>query len=368
MTAPELITAEKSKFSEMVKHFSPAWFACVMGTGGLANLLYLLSLLSSSLAFLKPMALILFWLNIVLFIVIIVPWLLRWFIHFNSLLSDLTHPMMSNFFVTMPAAAVVLGTNFFVIGKEYFADSFLDGLGLIMWIVGAILTLAISVFVMFNIFSQDNIDVEHINFSWFIPPVVGALLPMLGKWLVSAYLITNTGLPQTINLLDLVYYGISITLFVILSGVLLNRFVFNKFPKDALLPTFWIILGPVGLGSAALMDLSDSAKALNLINSVDTLKLVAIIFWGFGLWALLLTLAITFYYLRRGKIPFTLSWWAFIFPLAAYALASYSIYNYTQIKLVYWYTLLLAALLIFLWVLTSVNTISGIIKNKLLLP
>ena len=363
MMAPESMTAEKSKFSEIVKHFSPAWFACVMGTGGLANLLYLLS---SSLAFLKPIALILFWLNIVLFMVIIVPWLLRWFIHFNSLLSDFKHPMISNFFVTMPAAAVVLGTNFFIIGKEYFAGGFIDGLGLVMWIVGAVLTLTISVFVMFNIYSQDNIDIEHVNFSWFIPPVVGALLPMLGKWLVNAYLITNTGLTQTINLLDLIYYGISITLFVILAGVVLNRFVFNKLPKDGLLPTFWIILGPVGLGSAALMDLSDSAKALNLINSVDTLKLVAIIFWGFGLWALLLTFAITFFYLRRGRIPFTLSWWAFIFPLAAYALASNSIYNYTKIELVYWYTLLLAALLIFLWVLTSVNTISGIIKNKLL--
>jgi C4-dicarboxylate transporter/malic acid transport protein len=361
MTLPE--TAGKSKFSEMVKHFSPAWFACVMGTGGLANLLYLLH---SNISFLKPLALILFWFNVVLFITIFVPWLLRWFMHFKNLLSDLRHPMMSNFFVTMPAAAVVLGTNFFIIGKEYFAGGFLDGLGLVMWIVGAILILAISVFVIFNIFSQDNIDIEHVNFSWFIPPVVGALLPMLGKWLVSAYLITNTGLAQTINISDLVYYGISITLFIILAGVVLNRFVFNKLPKDGLLPTFWIILGPVGLGSAALMDLSDSAKALNLINSVDTLKLVAIIFWGFGLWALLLTFAITFYYLRRGKIPFTLSWWAFIFPLAAYALASYNIYNYTKIELVYWYTLFLAALLIFLWVITSVNTISGIIKNKLL--
>jgi C4-dicarboxylate transporter/malic acid transport protein len=363
MMAPEVMTAEKSKFSEIVKHFSPAWFACVMGTGGLANLIYLLS---SNLAYLKPIALILFWFNIILFLVIIVPWLLRWFMHFKDLLSDLRHPMMSNFFVTMPAAAVVLGTNFFIIGKEYFAGGFLDGLGLVMWIVGAILTLAISVFVMFNIFSQDNIDVEHVNFSWFIPPVVGALLPMLGKWLVSAYLITNTGLAQTINLLDLVYYGISITLFVILAGVVLNRFVFNKLPKDGLLPTFWIILGPVGLGSAALMDLSDSAKALNLINSVDTLKLVAIIFWGFGLWALLLTFAITFFYLRRGRIPFTLSWWAFIFPLAAYALASNSIYNYTKIELIYGYTLFLAVMLTFLWIVTLANTVIGIIKNKLL--
>ena len=363
MMASKLLTAEKSKFSELVKHFSPAWFAMVMGTGGLANLLYQLS---SGLGFLKPLALILFWLNIVLFIVIIVPWLSRWFIHFKSLLLDLKHPMISNFFVTMPAAAVVLGTNFFIIGKEYFAGGFIDGLGLVMWIIGAVLTLAISVFVMFNIFSQDNIEVEHVNFSWFIPPVVGALLPMLGKWLVNVYLYTNTGLARTINLLDLVYYGISITLFFILAGVVLNRFVFNKLPKDSLLPTFWIILGPVGLGSAALLDLADSAKALNLINSVDTLKLVAIIFWGFGLWALLLIFAITCYYLRRGKIPFTLSWWAFIFPLAAYALASYNIYNYTQLKLVYGYTLFLAVMLMFLWIVTLANTVIGIIKNNLL--
>ena len=139
-------------------------------------------------------------------------------------------------------------------------------------------------------------------------------------------------------------------------------------PRETLLPTFWVILGPVGLGSLALMDLADAAKVLNLVNSVDTLKIVAIIFWGFGLWAILLTIAITFYYLRRGKIPFTLSWWAFIFPLAAYALASYSIYNYTKIELVYWYTLALAALLSFLWVVTMINTLTGIIKRRILYP
>ncbi|MGP8079959.1 MAG: C4-dicarboxylate ABC transporter [Dehalococcoidales bacterium] len=365
MMASELLTAEKSKFSEIVKHFSPAWFACVMGTGGLANLLYQLS---SGLGFLKPLALILFWLNIVLFIMIFIPWLLRWFMHFKPLVSDLRHPMISNFFVTMPAAAVVLGTNFFLIGKEYFARGFIDGLGLTFWIIGGILTLAISVFVMFNAFSQDQIDVEHVNFAWFIPPVVCAVLPLLGKSLVNVYLVVNIGLARSINLVDLVFYGISMTLFIILASVILNRFVFHKLPKDSLLPTFWIILGPVGLGSAALIDLADSAKLLNLIGSVDTLKLIAIIIWGFGLWALLLTIVITCYYLRRGQIPFTLSWWAFIFPLAAYALAGYSIYNYTGIKLVYGYTLFLAVILAFLWIITAVNTVIGVIKNKLLFP
>jgi C4-dicarboxylate transporter/malic acid transport protein len=355
----------KSKFSEIIKQFSPAWFAMVMGTGGLANLLYGLS---AKLSFLKPVAQMLFWFNIFMFVLLLMPWLLRWFMHFKPLTQDLRHPMMSNFFVTMPAAAVVLGTNLFLIGHEYFADGLINGLGLILWAVGGVLTLAVSVFVMFNMFFSESIDPEHVNFSWFIPPVVGAVLPLLGKWLVNAYLFDHTELAKAINLIDLVFYGIAITLFIILAGVILNRFIFNKMPRETLLPTFWVILGPVGLGSLALMDLADAAKVLNLVVSVDTLKIAAIIFWGFGLWSLLLTFAITFYYLRRGKIPFTLSWWAFIFPLAAYALASYSIYNYTKIELVYWYTLLLGILLIFLWVLTSANTILGIIKNKLLFP
>jgi C4-dicarboxylate transporter/malic acid transport protein len=356
---------EKSSFSQIIKHFSPAWFAVVMGTGGLANLLYVLS---AKLSFLKPVAQMLFWLNVFMFVLLLVPWLLRWFMHFKPLAQDLRHPMMSNFFVMMPASAVVLGTNFFIIGKEYFKIGFVSGLGLVLWIVGSILTLAISVFVMFNIFSQENIDLEHVNFSWFIPPVLGALLPILGIWLINAYLVSNLGLAHVINIVDIVFYGIAITLFIILAAVILNRFIFHKMPQDSLLPTFWIILGPVWLGSTALMDLADSAKLLNLVSSVDILKFVAIIFWGFGLWALLLTVSITVYYIRRGKIPFTLSWWAFIFPLAAYALASYNVYDYTKIDLVYWYTLFLAALLTFLWVLTSTNTLVNIFKNKLLFP
>jgi len=120
----------KIEFSEIVKHFLR--LVCLfMGTGGLANLLYLLS---SSLAFLKPIALILFWLNIVLF------WyncsmVLRWFIHFNSLLSDFKHPMISNF--SWPCRRPRLSWELIsLLSKRIFRRRFIDGLGLVMWIVG----------------------------------------------------------------------------------------------------------------------------------------------------------------------------------------------------------------------------------------
>lgn len=87
-------------------------------------------------------------------------------------------------------------------------------------------------------------------------------------------------------------------------------------------PTFWIILGPIGVGTLSLMGIADSSKLLGLISSVDAIKMLSLILWGFGLWAFVLTLAITIKYMRNDGVPFTLSWWAFIFPLAAYTLSS----------------------------------------------
>ena len=54
----------ENDFNSLIKHFSPAWFASVMGTGGFANVLYSLSPHFTSL---KIIAQSLFFLNIFLF-------------------------------------------------------------------------------------------------------------------------------------------------------------------------------------------------------------------------------------------------------------------------------------------------------------
>jgi C4-dicarboxylate transporter/malic acid transport protein. len=100
---------EKISFNDVVRHFSPAWYASVMGTGGLANVLYMLS---GKMTILKPLSVVVFWLNILLFLLLIGPWTARWFLHFDKLKDDLRHPVMSNFFVTMPVGGLILGTNF----------------------------------------------------------------------------------------------------------------------------------------------------------------------------------------------------------------------------------------------------------------
>jgi tellurite resistance protein TehA-like permease len=69
---------ERTNLSRIGKNFPPAWFAVVLGTGGLANVLFQLS---GKVLFLKPIAGGLLWLNAFLYVILIVPWIARWFTH-----------------------------------------------------------------------------------------------------------------------------------------------------------------------------------------------------------------------------------------------------------------------------------------------
>jgi C4-dicarboxylate transporter/malic acid transport protein len=336
-----------------------------MGTGGLVNVLYQLS---PKLTWLEPYVDILFFLNVILFIVLIVPWTLRWFLHFDKVMADLKHSIVSNFFVTMPVGALILGTNMFGVGRQYFSHDFIQWTGLILWIYAVILILIFGVVVVFNMIHKPNVGHEVTNYSWFITPVASIVVPLLGNLLIKDYIQTSIQTAKFINLTDLVFYGVGAMLFVIFSSIVLQRFISHPMPDSVATPTFWIMLGPIGVGTISLMGLADVSRMLGLLSSTDALKFLALIMWGFGLWTFLFVLAISIRYLVKDKIPFSLSWWAFIFPLAAYTLASYSVYLYTKVDAVYWYVIFLAILLSVLWILTLIRSLIGVYNHKLLLP
>ena len=153
---------ERTNLSRIVKNFSPAWFAVVLGTGGLANVLFQLS---GRLLFLKPVAGGLLWLNAFLYVILIGPWIARWFINLQGVIEDLKHPITINFFVTLPAGQVLLAINFLTIGRAEFNTAFAIGLGLVFWAIAISLSLALAVFAMYNLFSMETVPIENINYS-----------------------------------------------------------------------------------------------------------------------------------------------------------------------------------------------------------
>lgn len=349
----------------LIRHFSPAWFAAIMGTGGFANVLYLWS---SFWPASKYLGILLAWLNALLFILFLIPWILRWFSHYDQLKQDLNHPVMGNFFVTMPVGTMILATNAALMGGHFLGQGFIFIASWIAWLIGITGALVLSIYVGYRSFTSEQTPPQALNFAWLITPVASIAIPLIGNPLVGMLKQTGGAGAKTVLLLNLSYYGIGFFLFLFIGAMVLSRLIQHSLPPAAMAPTFWITLGPVGVGAVSLMGLADSAKALGLLASIDTAYLLAAIFWGFGFWALGISLVLSWRYLKQGGIPFSLSWWAFIFPLAAYTMASLKIAGYFSSGLILIYTVLLTLLLAFLWLAAFIRSLGGALNGKLFQP
>jgi len=93
--------------------------------------------------------------------------------------------------------------------------------------------------------------------------------------------------------------------------------------------------------------------------------LFATILWGLGFWAIGVAITIAWQALRKDGIPFTLSYWAFIFPLSAYAMASLKVSAYFGSTLANWYTAIITLLLAFLWVVAFARSLKNSVNGQL---
>ncbi len=351
-----------SRTNEVVRHFNPAWYASVMGTGGVANAVHLFL---GRVPFFEGVAQVLVGLNMVLFVIFIVPWTARWIWHFDRLAEDLRHPMLGNFFVTMPVGALILGANFYLIGPSMFSPDFIDATGLVLFVFAAVLILLFTLVVMYNAYAREDLSVDHINFAWFITPVADIVVPVLGGPLAAHYLSFDPGAAMTVNMIDMAFYGIGFMLFIYIGAVVFNRLINHKLPHAQVSPTFWILLGPIGMGVVSLFAIANTSQSLGLVADTGVLKLLGTILWGFGFWAFLQTIVLTLRYWKEG-IPFSMTWWAFIFPFAAYTISTFMVAVFLKSQVVYWYGILLLVLLVIMWVTVLVRSILSL--EDLLFP
>ncbi len=325
---------------QIVKNFTPSWFASVMGTGILA----LVSLFYAKyLSLLGTISKWLFYFNVVLFFLLLIPWVLRWIFFPKNAISDLEHPVISNFYPTLSVGMLVLSANYMVIGKNYQA-------GEIFWFIGAILTIFFAILTPFIAFKGEHVKLDHINPGWFIPPVGLIVIPIPGSLLINH---VSPYLKETVLLLNIFGWGAGFFLYITLLAICMYRFILHHPLPGVLAPTVWINLGPIGAGTTALINLT---KQSGLIQTKAPIFFFGLLFWSFGLWWLAMAIIMTLYYIHKIKIPYTMSWWAFTFPLGAYVSASYIIGNTFHLKLaevigfgIYW-------LLVILWGITLIKT------------
>jgi len=316
---------KRSWLHRVVEFFGPQWFGSTMGIGALG---VALSLLGSQLKLpvVRDAALLVVLFTIGLTGLYTVPWLLRFWLYPDRVRHDLTHPIRSQFFPTMPITLLVIGIGVKQTMGGALPASVLDALVLGLFGVGSLGIVLFGFLVVSIMFTNDEIETQHGVFAWYIPPVSHLIIPLLGFLLIeSAYAGTATG--RLLFVVSMIGLGVGLFMFLFFGAIVLYRYAYETLPRAKLAPTFVIGLAPT---SVLVIDIGRLVRALKagvgfdiaLAPLLPALKLLATLLWGFSAWWFVLTAVIVLYYVRKHEHPFFFTWWAYTFPVGAFAIST----------------------------------------------
>ena len=348
---------------EVIRQFTPNWFAVVMGTGVLALAL------PQAFAGLHGVAEALWWLASGLFVLFSVLYGARWLMFFHEARRIFAHSTVSMFFGTIPMGLATLLNGALVFGLARFGDGLLPWIEALWWIdVG--LALLCGVAIPFLMFTRQEHSIDQMTAVWLLP-VVAAEVAAASGGLLAPHLADSARQLQML-VTSYVLWAVSLPVAFSILTILILRMALHKLPPAHMAASSWLALGPIGTGALGMLLLGGDAPAIFAANGLHGfgetargLGLIAgIVLWGCGFWWLLTALLITLKHVHQG-MPFNLGWWGFTFPLGVYALA--------PLKLGVWLALgffkgmgaVLVLALVGLWSLVGWRTLCGAWRGEL---
>lgn len=345
--------------------FHPGWYAAVMGT---AIVGIMLAANPGNWAVLRPAAQtgarVVAVLVAVLMLGLAIPYILRWIGHPSEALADFRSPTLGPLYATVPAGFLVAAVMAGSVGPLMIAPALVHAL--VFWLawVGVPLTFVVSVASMYSLLAARSTPMESVNGAWFIPPVANIIVPV-----VLSQLMPGAGPDMSRLLLFTGYgfWGMGFILFLLVLSLLHDRLVIHQLPPAQQAPSLVIGLGPIGVGSLALLKMS-AAGAPVLGAAAPTVAAVSMvgasILWGFGIWWFATTAVVMLRYLIRDPLPYGLGWWAFTFPVGAFTMATLGLARAWNIGGVEYLGVALAALLIVLWLTVSLRTLLASLSGE----
>ncbi len=294
-------------------------FVALMGTSALAlaSKQIVGGALGNAFAYLLELSVILvFLVHFAKFILHIAAW--------GEFVKGLHNPTKANLYSAMPIASALISIMATAIGIPGCRQCDF-AISAAFWAVSLVFSLAFVVIIPVNLKFRSK--VEQVLGTWFLPPVGLFVLVTAGSLLASRFGLMPTG----IGLLNLLLLGPAFVLYGLTLALVYFRSKFFLIENAAVVPTFNIVLAPVGvsilavLSTSRLLSASDAIGVMPLFSSIA--KLYSIIIFGYGLWVLL---SLPLLYLRVARehsaIPFSELWWALVFPLGAFTMAAANIH------------------------------------------
>lgn len=213
-------------------------------------------------------------------------YLLKLIKHADAVRAEWNHPVKIAFFPTMSISLLLTGT-------ALFAD--FPMVARVIWLAGVVTQGVLTLSVLTGWISHRSFEQGHLTPAWFIPVVGNVIVPVAGA-------------PMGYNEISWLFFSGGIVFWIVLLTLVFNRMVFHDPIPARLFPTMVVLIAPPAVAFVAYY---------NLIGGIDPFARI------------LLNLAYVFSILvliqspKFLRLPFSLSWWALSFPVAALTAASF---------------------------------------------
>jgi len=350
----------------ILRWFSPRWFIFVMGTGALANIYQLIAGKPEGL--LHNLAVLFLTLSIAVFFTAIVFLIVRFIVGMDCILKEWRHASLIQFYSAISIAAAICATGLFNVPLSFISKAFAYNLAIVLWWISLVVGIFFIFFTPIKVTSGNHAQPRRALGFWFLAPVGLFVLVFAGNF--WALHMTNQAHVKTILFLNTLILGVAIPLTIIVYTIVLFRALFYNFPRRDVAPSFMIGVAPVGVCIVAINTIIPVlAKSGVSIIAPGTLapfvKVISLLLWGFGLWWLIYALITIALYMLKQGVPVTLGYWAFIFPPAAYTIATLILAKSLSLPLLRNFAVVLTIVFTLWWTVNFILTIRGMVNKTI---
>jgi C4-dicarboxylate transporter/malic acid transport protein len=372
--APALAAARPPRFGLLADldrpglafaHITPNWYAAVMGTGIVA---VAAASLPEQFPGLRAAATVVWALAAALLVAVTAATVVHWRRHPQAARAHARDPVMVMFYGAPPMALLTVGAGLLLLGRQVVGLRLAVDADWALWLAGTTLGLITATAVPYLMFTRRRLQPGAAFGGWLMPVVPPLVSASTGALLVPH--LADAQARLALLLACYAMFGLSVLASLIVISLIWARLVSHGVGPARLVPTLWLILGPLGQSVTAANLLGLAARDALPAPYATALRMLGVLYgvpvWGFAVLWTAIAATITLRTARR-HLPFSLTWWSFTFPVGTCVTATTTLAAQTgsvalRVAAAVWYAGLVLA-----WLTVALRTAHGTARGRLLL-
>ncbi|ORX36056.1 voltage-dependent anion channel [Kockovaella imperatae] len=320
-------------------NISPSFFSLNMGTGIASILLYTLPY---NAPWLRRIGIVIFILNIVLFILFAILNMIR-YVRWRGLFTAVnSHSQAGMSWGCLPMGFVTIINMVALVCVPAFGRKWAH-FALVLWWIDVLVSIAANFGMLFMMFTRQT----HTTItSAMLLPIVASVVAAASGGVVAQHLMPfDPHLARSTLICAYVIWGTGVPVAMFMITLWIYRLIMEGLPPQSSLPGCFLPLGPCGQGSYGILILGRVARDLgytygiamapnapgSTLNIADAIYaggiVTGLVLWGLGLVWYTLGMAITLDHGLRNlgffkPKSFTISWTSYTFPIGVWATAT----------------------------------------------